>query len=50
MADLRVVIVGAGPAGTRAAEALVRAGLRPVVIDEGDRSGGQNLSRVRRDR
>ena len=41
MADLRVVIVGAGPAGTRAAEALVRAGLRPVVIDEGDRSGGQ---------
>lgn len=41
MADLRVVIVGAGPAGTRAAETLVRAGLRPVVIDEGDRSGGQ---------
>ena len=41
MADLRVVIVGAGPAGTRAAEALVQAGLRPVVIDEGDRSGGQ---------
>ncbi|QCL95940.1 NAD(P)/FAD-dependent oxidoreductase [Agrobacterium tumefaciens] len=41
MADLRIVIVGAGPAGTRAAETLVRAGLRPVVIDEGDRSGGQ---------
>lgn len=36
-----VVIVGAGPAGTRAAEALVAAGIRPVVIDEGRRSGGQ---------
>lgn len=37
----KVVIVGAGPAGVRAAEALVRAGLHPVVIDEGMRSGGQ---------
>jgi NADPH-dependent 2,4-dienoyl-CoA reductase/sulfur reductase-like enzyme len=37
----RVVIVGAGPAGTRAAEACVAAGLRPVVIDEGRRDGGQ---------
>lgn len=36
-----VVIVGAGPAGTRAAEALVKAGLRPVVIDEAPMSGGQ---------
>ena len=36
-----VIIVGAGPAGTRAAEALVVAGLRPIVIDEGQRSGGQ---------
>lgn len=41
MAEPRVIIVGAGPAGTRAAEALVRAGLRPMVIDEGQRSGGQ---------
>jgi hydrogen cyanide synthase HcnB len=41
MAEGRVVIVGAGPAGTRAAEALVRNGLRPVVVDEGLRSGGQ---------
>lgn len=41
MADLRVVIVGAGPAGTRAAETLVQAGLRPTIIDEADRSGGQ---------
>jgi NADPH-dependent 2,4-dienoyl-CoA reductase/sulfur reductase-like enzyme len=36
-----IVIVGAGPAGTRAAETLVRAGLRPVVIDEAPASGGQ---------
>lgn len=37
----RVVVVGAGPAGGRAAAALVAAGLRPVVIDEASRSGGQ---------
>ena len=37
----RVVVVGAGPAGVRAAQALVQAGLRPVVIDEGRRDGGQ---------
>lgn len=37
----RVLIVGAGPAGIRAAEALVAAGLRPVVVDEGARAGGQ---------
>lgn len=37
----RVVIVGAGPAGIRAAETLVEAGLHPVVIDEGHRAGGQ---------
>lgn len=37
----RVLIVGAGPAGIRAAERLVRAGLRPVVVDEGLRAGGQ---------
>ncbi len=30
----RVVVVGAGPAGVRAAEALVKHGLRPLVIDE----------------
>ncbi|MBP2230111.1 NADPH-dependent 2,4-dienoyl-CoA reductase/sulfur reductase-like enzyme [Azospirillum agricola] len=38
---LKPVIVGAGPAGIRAAEALVAAGLRPVVIDEAARWGGQ---------
>ena len=37
----RVVIVGAGPAGIRAAETLAAAGLRPTVIDEGARAGGQ---------
>ncbi|CAB3734950.1 FAD/NAD(P)-dependent oxidoreductase [Paraburkholderia rhynchosiae] len=37
----RVVIIGGGPAGVRAAQALVQAGLRPTVIDEGRRDGGQ---------
>lgn len=36
-----VAIVGAGPAGLRAAEQLVRFGLRPVLIDEAPRVGGQ---------
>ena len=39
--DLQPVIVGAGPAGIRAAETLVRHGLKPVVIDEAPRWGGQ---------
>ena len=41
MAADRIIVVGAGPAGVRAAEALVDAGLRPVVIDEARRDGGQ---------
>jgi NADPH-dependent 2,4-dienoyl-CoA reductase/sulfur reductase-like enzyme len=41
MANLRVIVIGAGPAGVRAAERLVRAGLRPVVVDEARASGGQ---------
>jgi NADPH-dependent 2,4-dienoyl-CoA reductase/sulfur reductase-like enzyme len=36
-----VVIIGAGPAGLRAAEALARGGVRPVLIDEAERPGGQ---------
>jgi len=36
-----IVIVGAGPAGVRAAQTLVEAGLHPVVIDENARWGGQ---------
>src|SRR5215470_409455 len=43
----RIVIVGAGPAGTRVAETLVRAGHHPVVIDEGWNSGGQIYRRPR---
>lgn len=39
--NANIVIVGAGPAGVRAAETLVRSGLRPIVIDEAERSGGQ---------
>lgn len=41
MAAPRIVIVGAGPAGIRAAETLVSAGLRPVLLDESQASGGQ---------
>ena len=33
MSMVMPVIVGAGPAGVRAAEALVAQGLRPVVLD-----------------
>ncbi|WP_273727557.1 NAD(P)/FAD-dependent oxidoreductase [Brucella gallinifaecis] len=40
-AALHPVIVGAGPAGIRAAETLVKAGLQPIILDEGFRSGGQ---------
>ncbi|MDR3398547.1 MAG: FAD/NAD(P)-binding oxidoreductase [Pandoraea sp.] len=36
-----IVIVGAGPAGIRAAQTLVAAGLRPIVLDENVRWGGQ---------
>ncbi len=35
------VIVGAGPAGIRAAQVLVQAGLRPILIDENPQPGGQ---------
>lgn len=41
MVEPAIVIVGAGPAGVRAAQAAVEAGLRPIVIDEGARDGGQ---------
>lgn len=41
MADPRVIVVGAGPAGTRAAALLAAAGLCPTVVDEGRASGGQ---------
>ena len=41
MTPPRIVVVGGGPAGVRAAQALVEAGVRPIVIDEGRRDGGQ---------
>jgi len=41
LAELPPVIVGAGPAGVRAAEVLTRFGLVPIVVDEADRAGGQ---------
>jgi 2,4-dienoyl-CoA reductase-like NADH-dependent reductase (Old Yellow Enzyme family)/thioredoxin reductase len=36
-----VVIVGAGPGGLMAAELLGRRGFKPVVLEKGDRAGGQ---------
>jgi len=41
MGQPRIVVVGAGPAGVRAAQALVEMGMRPVVVDESRRDGGQ---------
>lgn len=39
--DPVIAVVGAGPAGLRAVETLAAAGLRPVLIDEAARPGGQ---------
>jgi len=44
MTDARdpvIAVIGAGPAGLRAAETLAAAGLRPVLFDEALRPGGQ---------
>ncbi len=41
MAESRVIVVGAGPAGVRCAQTLADAGVRLLVIDEGRRDGGQ---------
>src|SRR5260370_21149508 len=41
MAEPAIVIIGAGPAGVRAAATLARAGRRIVLIDENMRIGGQ---------
>ncbi|MBB4018898.1 NADPH-dependent 2,4-dienoyl-CoA reductase/sulfur reductase-like enzyme [Chelatococcus caeni] len=47
MAELmaEVVIVGAGPAGIRAAGILAAQGLRPILVDEGRQAGGQGYRR-----
>jgi hypothetical protein len=39
--QIRPLIIGAGPAGIRAAETLVKAGIRPIVVDEAPSGGGQ---------
>ncbi|CAB3933930.1 NAD(P)/FAD-dependent oxidoreductase [Achromobacter insolitus] len=36
-----MVVVGAGPAGVRAAQTLLRHGVRPVIVDEAALPGGQ---------
>jgi len=41
MADKRIIVVGSGPAGVRAAETLVAAGLRPTIVAEERQDGGQ---------
>jgi len=35
------IIIGAGPAGIRAAQTLVEHGIRPIILDEGMKWGGQ---------
>lgn len=49
MKNEKVAIIGAGPAGMRAAMTLVEHGLRPTVIDESSMSGGQIYRRPPRD-
>ena len=46
MSDRPPIVVGAGPAGSRAAGALAAAGLAPIVLDEAPASGGQIYRRA----
>lgn len=41
MSKAKVLIIGAGPAGTRAAQCLVRHGVQPTLITEAADNGGQ---------
>lgn len=46
MSDEPPVVIGAGPAGIRAAVTLAAAGLAPIVVDEAPASGGQIYRRA----
>jgi NADPH-dependent 2,4-dienoyl-CoA reductase/sulfur reductase-like enzyme len=46
MEDRPPIVIGAGPAGSRAAATLAAAGLAPIVIDEAPASGGQIYRRA----
>ena len=46
MSAPRALVVGAGPAGVRAAEVLAANGLHVIVADEGRRAGGQIYRRA----
>jgi hydrogen cyanide synthase HcnB len=41
MSKANILIIGAGPAGTRAAQCAVKYGLEPVVVTEAAQNGGQ---------
>ena len=40
LTDSKVVIIGAGPAGLTAAYELIKRGVKPVVVDKGNKVGG----------
>ena len=46
MDDRPPIVIGAGPAGIRAAATLAAAGLAPIVLDEAPASGGQIYRRA----
>ena len=46
MSDRPPIVIGAGPAGSRAAATLAAAGLTPIVLDEAPASGGQIYRRA----
>ena len=46
MNDRPPIVIGAGPAGSRAAATLAAAGLAPIVLDEAPESGGQIYRRA----